>query len=354
MAASPVLHYLGYDDDRGGIVAVIRALAATGLFPCVLGVNPNFEQRQSPPLTVLELPSIAGERLDLRTLWRACVVARRVQAWLRADSGRVLHAHSRAGLVVALWLRAFGERRVVVSVHCYGRRRWFYRWAARQMDSRLFWLSPAMRAYYGAPGAGWSQCVPGGVPGDYMKLTAAEPNPERLRLGGAGALVRWKRWDLLLDALALLPPAVRDRISFEHIGAAPAEPEAQAFASELRQRPAGHVTWKGAEPSSRRLLQSIDVFVTLSHQEPFSMAMQEALAAGIPVLAANSGGAADLIVPGRNGWLFRDGNTRELAQNLEELVQTRAWATLDRDRIRRSAHLAPAVAAQWKDIYARL
>ena len=35
--------------------------------------------------------------------------------------------------MVALWLARAGERRVVVSVHCYGRQRWFYRWAARQL-----------------------------------------------------------------------------------------------------------------------------------------------------------------------------------------------------------------------------
>jgi len=52
-----VLHYLGADDDRGGIVSVVRAMAATGEFACVLGVNPRFEaQRPAPRLATLELP----------------------------------------------------------------------------------------------------------------------------------------------------------------------------------------------------------------------------------------------------------------------------------------------------------
>ena len=159
-----VLHYVGADDDRGGIVSVVRALAGAGQFQCVLGVNRGFRQRRSPPLAAFELPALDGEVLRLRTLWRARAVAREVGRWLETEPGRIFHGHSRAGLAVALWLERVGETRVAVSVHCYGRRRWFYRWAAGRLGSRLFWLSPAMREYYGVGGDGWTGCIPGCVP----------------------------------------------------------------------------------------------------------------------------------------------------------------------------------------------
>ena len=69
-------------------------------------------------------PWIYGERISLGNFWCARSVALAVRRWLQAEPGRVFHGHSRAGLLVGLWLRLLGERRVVVSVHCYGRQRW--------------------------------------------------------------------------------------------------------------------------------------------------------------------------------------------------------------------------------------
>ena len=128
-----VLHYVGYDVDRGGILAVIRALAAENQFPCVLGVNPNFQPERSRGIPLLRLPAMAGDTISVATMLRARSVARQVRSWLAADSARVFHGHSRAGLLVALWLKRMGEKRVAATVHCYGRRRWFYRWAAGQL-----------------------------------------------------------------------------------------------------------------------------------------------------------------------------------------------------------------------------
>jgi hypothetical protein len=75
-APPTVLHYTGYNDDRGGIMSVIGALAGTGAFDCVLGVNPGFRARRFPALRTLALPSLMAEQLGVTTLWRARAVAR--------------------------------------------------------------------------------------------------------------------------------------------------------------------------------------------------------------------------------------------------------------------------------------
>ena len=109
MRVSTVLHYVGCDEDRGGIVSVVRALAGAGRFACVLGVNAGCRQRRTPPLPVLELSRLPGEALGWQTFRRSRTVAREVQAWLRGGPGRVFHGHSRAGLAVALRLAALGS-----------------------------------------------------------------------------------------------------------------------------------------------------------------------------------------------------------------------------------------------------
>lgn len=357
-----VLHYTGAVNDRGGVMSVIRALASAGRFACVLGVNPGFQQHGNPPLPTLVLPEITGEVINLRTFWRSRAVASAVQAWLRADDRRVFHAHSRAGLVVALELVRRGERRVLASVHCYGRQRWFYRWAADRLGGRLYWLSPAMKRYYGVGDASgsWSQCIPGAVPAAI--LAQNHRRRERgniLRLGGVGALVPWKGWHLLLDALAALPSAQRERIRFTQIGAPGDSAAERRYAADLRTqtRQLGLddcVEWRGQQLSAQALLAEIDCLVVASHNEPFSIAVLEAQAAGVPVLAADSGGASDLLVPHRTGWFFPSGKGSDLSRAIAHLLDDRTWSQIDLTPEAIRPFTAPVIAERWAQVYAAL
>ncbi|HVU24100.1 MAG TPA: glycosyltransferase family 4 protein [Opitutus sp.] len=358
-AATTVLHYLGYDEDRGGTVSVVRSLAATGRFDCVLGMNRGAVQRAAPALTMLELPHVDGERIDPRNAWRACAVAREVRKWLRAGPRRVFHGHSRAGLLVALWLGAMGERRAVASVHCYGRRRGFYRWAARRLGERIVWLTPEMKRYYGVGAVDWNGCIPNSL--------AAKPRAARLRpvaagrltIGGAGMLVGWKRWRLMLEAMALLPDAVRGRIEFRHVGAPGHTAESTACARELltttkRLDLESQVQWLGWQPSTQPLLEQVDALLVASLLEPFSMSALEALFAGVPVIAADEGGPRDFVREGASGWFFRSGDPRDLARVLALLLETDALARVDIRPQDLARFDATAVGGQWESVYARL
>jgi len=354
-----VLHFMAADADRGGILSVVRNLASAGEFNCVAGVNPGFRQRRVPLLETFECPAIAGDTIAPATMFRARAVARAVRRWLQADGRRIFHGHSRAGLLVALWLQRLGERRVVVSVHCYGRQRWFYRWAARRLGGRLFWLSPAMRHYYGLAADDWAQCLPGCLPGPVTPPGPRRPPVGRLCLGGVGTIVRWKRWDLVLAAMARLPAALRDRVIFEHLGEPDGSPDAQACAAELRDFARTHglesrVRWRGAEPSSAALLAAVDFLVVASANEPLSVAMLEALAAGVPVVAADSGGALDVLTPGRTGWWFRTGDAGALAQQIAALGEPTTWRDVRITADDLSRFAASVVAGQWRRVYDRL
>ena len=358
-ARRTVLHYVGYDDDAGGIVSVVRGLAAAGRFDCVLGLNPGGRQFRQPPLPSSAFPRVVGEQISLRNFWRTRRVAQAARAWLREDGSRIFHGHSRAGLLAAWWLRRLGERRVIASVHCYGRHRWLYRRAAQSLGDRLFWLTPEMRSYYGAAGRDWEQCLPGGVTPDYFKLEPPSPAPERLRLGGAGELSAWKRWELVPAAMARLEPGLQQQITFEHIGAPAPTADSRRYAVKVRRLagqagPGVRVSWREPEPSSHRLLSVVDMLVVPSHREPYSMILQEALAAGVPVLAADSGGPRDVIQPGVNGWLFADGSAESLAEALRARLQSRDWASLDRGAIRATARRAETAADEWGAVYDRL
>jgi glycosyltransferase involved in cell wall biosynthesis len=352
-----VLHYLGYDRDRGGIVSVVRALAGTGKFDCLLGVNPGFVQARMPALPTLELPAMEGETISLRNAWRARAVARKVQTWLRAHPALVFHGHTRAGLLVALWLNHWKEKRFVVTVHCYGRRRWFYRFCAQKLGPRLFWLSPAMRKYYELPEKGWNQCLPGCVAAESPSaLETRASKSVTLRLGGIGTLVPRKGWHTLVAAIMALPVETRRKFRFRHIGATDGTPESIQYATELRSLTVtagleGSIEWLGEKPSSEGLLRNIDWLIVPSEREPFSVSILEALLARVPVVAADSGGTGDLIVPPTNGWLFRTGDSADLARVLASLLEPEVGARVQIDHAGLQRFTAAVSATVTAEVY---
>jgi glycosyltransferase involved in cell wall biosynthesis len=216
-----------------------------------------------------------------------------------------------------------------------------------------------MKRHYGIAGDNWDQCIPGCVPVRATLPTRTRAQSDgALRLGGVGALVRWKQWHLVVEALAALHAEARSRVRFYHVGAAGNDTDSQRYAAELRALTASRglsalVEWRGEQPSADALLAGIDCLVVASHNEPFSIAVLEALAAGVPVLAADSGGAGDLLVPEKTGWLFRSGDAASLARGIATLVETDALARvqISSDVVREFT--APVVAARWAEVYAQ-
>lgn len=82
------------------------------------------------------------------------------------------------------------------------------------------------------------------------------------------------------------------------------------------------VTWlgrlSGAELATA--YASFDVFLHAGTEETFGQTLQEAHAAGLPVVAPAAGGPIDLITHGDDGFLFRPDDNRDLRRCVSELV----------------------------------
>lgn len=92
----------------------------------------------------------------------------------------------------------------------------------------------------------------------------------------------------------------------------------------------------GFQQDVRPFIAASDAVVLCSLTETFSLAAIEAMALRRPVVLSDVGGAAEMIVPGRNGFLFPVGDTDSLVEKLALLA--------DRAVCRRMGHEARAMA----------
>lgn len=90
----------------------------------------------------------------------------------------------------------------------------------------------------------------------------------------------------------------------------------KAFALGL----AGRLSFVGRLPSVVPLLAALDVLVVPSLSEAFGLVALEAMALGIPVVASDVGGLAEIVVPGITGLLVPPADPAALADAVESLL----------------------------------
>lgn len=352
-----VIHFAGNSIDEGGVFTYIRNFAPYNGCHNVMVVADDFVQEREPMLPLLRVPPFNSESLyDPVTIVRCHGLALGFHRLLNKHPHMIFHGHSRSGMLIALLLNFWGHRRVVATVHANAKQRWFYRWAKHLLSDRLFFLCPSMKKHYGLKGQGWRDCIPGGAP--QVTLTE-EPDKQRdktiLALGGLGAVTEWKRWHLVLEALKELPAELRVKIRFIHHGKAFVDDASKAYKEKLEQLTREHgltecVEWRGFTAKPAFFFQEIDVLVSPSSNEPFGLSMLEALFAGVPVIAANSGGATDIIRDDENGILFCDNDSRGLATVLKQIILGKLkLPSVNHESLK--AFESETLGRRWKQVY---
>ncbi|MGW1954918.1 glycosyltransferase [Streptomyces sp. NPDC001920] len=244
----------------------------------------------------------------------------RLTRLIRAGGYDLVHTHLyRACLYGRIAARLAGVRTVVATEHSIG-------------DTRLEGrpLNPGVRALYlagerlgdatvavsptvaerlrrwGVPGPR-IHVIPNGI--DAPRFRFDEVRRERARafhglpqdayvVGGVGRLAAGKRFDLLVQALALLPGDVWLIL----VGGGPEEEALRRLARGLGVADRVVLTGErpclpepgGTAPDLVALLSAMDVLASPSAEESFGLAVVEALAAGLPVLYASCPAVEDL------------------------------------------------------------
>lgn len=160
-----------------------------------------------------------------------------------------------------------------------------------------------------------------------------------------------KAFDVLIGAMALLPPDVRLVLA----GEGPERARLDALAGRLGL--SGRVDMPGWRPDTASLLRAADVLAVPSRHEPLGNTVLEAWSAGCPVVAADADGPAELIDPGRDGLLVPRESPAALAAALTTVLddgELRARLAAAGRRRYLAEFTEAAVLARWHDTLARL
>ena len=215
--------------------------------------------------------------------------------------------------------------------------------AARSVITTSAWARRVLLQRYSLPGDRVHVAEPGA---DAAELAPGTPTADALL--SVAAVIHGKGHDVLLDALAMLTGL---RWHCLCVGSLERDP---AFAEGLRRRVLdgamdGRVRFSGPQTGDdlARSYGAADVLVLPSRGETYGMVVTEALARGLPVIAADVGGVPEAMGHGADGALPGLLVPPDDPPALRDAV--RAWledADLRR-RLRRAAHERRDSLARW-------
>jgi glycosyltransferase involved in cell wall biosynthesis len=288
------------------------------------------------PLRARQVESTClGVRTEYDLRWAA-----RLRRQLVTDPVDILHVHSPypaaiARLVVATIPRR-ARPRVVYTLHNTWRS---FRWPTRllnavtmPLDAHDFVVSREAQASIWSPLRSRAEVVVHGIVLDEVRAARASRaevrtefgiSPHDVVVGTVANLRANKDWPNLLAAARR---AVDDGVpvQFLCVGQGPLEREVTALRDELDL--GAHVRLLGHRDDAVRVMAACDIFVLASYYEGLPVALMEAFALSLPVVATTVGGVPEMVTSGVEGLLVPPRDPVALAG---------ALATLARDANRR-------------------
>lgn len=184
-----------------------------------------------------------------------------------------------------------------------GRLWWRLGWLARPT---VIYTSETDRA---ADGRSPSAVVPLGI--DVDRFASGTPVLDGTIVGNVARLAEQKGQRTLLEAAPLVLEQHPD-VRFVIAGAGELRGELEALAAPLGDR----AVLLGQRDDVPDLLASFAVFAFPSLFEGLCLAVIEAQAAGVPVVATPVGGIRETVIDGETGWLVRPRDARALAERI--------------------------------------
>jgi len=317
--------------ERGAGAEMVLVEAAARLnperFKIICGLLTPDAEKVIPanlPTVDFRMPGLNGW-VWLRFFWQLCWVIYRHRV-------KLLHVNSYVPGNYARLAAALMQVPIVID-HWHGftrfnaKRRLICRFLGRFTDLSIA-VSQGVRDYLvrqGGLNPAKVRVVANGV--DIAAIDAARSGPLVRRelglpeglpvIGLVGRLDHWgKGHKELFTAMAQLKE--RHPVHALIVGGGRRIDEVKALAASLGL--AGQVHFLGPRRDVPDLLNAMDIFVLPSYSEGVSLALLEAMAAGLPVIVSRVGGLPEVVTDGENGLLIPPRDAESLAGALERLL----------------------------------
>lgn len=308
-----------------------NALAARGheVYAALPHASPlRNELNRLPPSNIITLP--LRNALDAASALRLARVVREK----RID---IIHAHmARDYPLAALARRCAPHSRLIITRHVLFPMKRLNALTLRQA-SRVVAVSEAvadaLRVRRIVP-ARRIAVIPNGIDLERLDASLHDFNRDRYRrllqtrarfiVGTVGELSHVKGQDVFIRAASIIARALGDEVEFLIIG------EDASRTGETRERLQNLIAEHGLQKRVRllgrredvaQLLSCLDVFVSASRSEAFGLAIVEAMACGVPVLAAATEGAREIIEDPATGRLVPVDDFAALAEAVLTLIR---------------------------------
>lgn len=309
-----VLHILGTAQPEGTGIAQLVASLARGLKGKDYLVHAHFLGSHGPLVGLLE---DAGARTHVLNLQgRGLRGALRLWSGVHRDCFVIIHQHAGGPLIARVARWASGAP---IVMHLHG----------RVLESKS--LQPAPIRAQGADvviasSDSVAQMVTGATPQVvYAGVRIREGLPAKpatlarrnLIIGTGCRLAPIKGITNLVRAFGLLHSELPEA-RLEIAGEGPEHGRISELVDQLDLRDC--VTLLGWKSDFASVLANWDIFAIPSLEESFPIAAVEAMAAGLPVVASDVGGLAEIVRHGETGWLVPAGDAGRLAERLRTLL----------------------------------
>lgn len=167
-----------------------------------------------------------------------------------------------------------------------------------------------------------------------------------------GRIEAEKNLDELLKAFASLDPTLEAKL--EIIGQGDQVKHLESLATHLGIRANVHFAGRSSEEYLKQQLSRATVFAMPSTAELQSIATMEAMATGLPVVAADAMALPHLVHDGENGYLYQPGDIEEFARRLTDvlLAPQRERERMQRESLRIvSAHDIERTISTFESLY---
>lgn len=331
---------------------------------CLIGIFENSKTRNTE----------VGERaeaLGLRVLRIPCrgqmdwAALRRIRGVIEQEGIELVHAHGyKADFYALLARRGTG---VPVAATCHN-------WLGRTLATRAYGALDRylLRFFDGIAAVSSSvadqlfeagvrreiRLIPNGVAPVPSENPSDLPNEfrqaDRIVVGSVGRLSAEKGTAFLIEAAAKICSELPN-VQFVQVGDGPLRSQLEARVRELGIEQ--QFVFTGERRDMPRVYRSFDVFVLASLNEGMPMALLEAMAAGLPVVATRVGAVPELLGSPEVGCLVEPGDFNALADGMREFLVNKSRREELGARARKRVEeqfSAGAMARKYEDLYKQL